>query len=219
MKKIINYENEINFKNKIASINSISIEDNYKIENNKLFINFILSGDYKMNELSVNNESFKYDLPLEYELDDNMDKSTISCEIENFEYNTDEEVLSVVVDYKLNYEEKKEDQIIIPSEEEINDIVRDSYEEELILPKEETSNIYEKTEEQNEIKTEDTEEQNEIKAEDEEVSVLKVHIYKLGETIESISSLYGVNKDLIKEYNDISNLEEKDKIIVPITNE
>ena len=208
MKKIINYENEINFKNKIASINSISIEDNYKIENNKLFINFILSGDYKMNELSVNNESFKYDLPLEYELDDNMDKSTISCEIENFEYNTDEEVLSVVVDYKLNYEEKKEDQIIIPSEEEINDIVRDSYEEELILPKEETSNIYEKTEEQNEIKTED-----------EEVSVLKVHIYKLGETIESISSLYGVNKDLIKEYNDISNLEEKDKIIVPITNE
>ena len=196
MKKIINYENEIKFKNKIAFINSISLEDNYKVENNKLLINFIVSGDYKMNELSVNNESFSYDLPLEYELDDHVDLSTIACEIENFEYETDENTLGITIDYKLNYDEKEE-KIILPSEEELNEEIRED-----VIKKE--------TQEKEEINVESFT-LDEEKEDNDEVSVLKVHIYKLGETIESIASLYGTSADLIKQYNDTSNLEEKDK--------
>lgn len=214
MKKIINYENEIKFKNRIASINSISIEDTYKLEEGKMLINFVVSGDYKINELSVNNETFKYDLPLEYELDDYIDKSTIKAEIENFEYTTVDDSLNVIVDYKINYDNKKEETIIIPSEEEIN------------LEKEKTDSDSPNNADREILKVEKNETEIEEKSvdynkleNDDETTILKVHVYKLGETIESIAALYNVDADLIKQYNDTTNLENKDKIIVPINNE
>lgn len=213
MKKIINYENEIKFKNRIASINSISIEDTYKLEEGKMLINFVVSGDYKINELSVNNETFKYDLPLEYELDDCIDKSTIKAEIENFEYTTVDDSLNVIVDYKINYDNKKEETIIIPSEEEINLEKEKTDKDNLDNVKREILKV-----EKNETEIEEKNMDNKLENDD-ETTILKVHVYKLGETIESIAALYNVDADLIKQYNDTTNLEDKCKIIVPINNE
>ena len=85
MKKIIEYEKDIIFKTKIGEICSISLENEFNVEGNYLKGDFTILGEYKSNELSVNKESFEYKLPLEYELEDNVDLSSIVYEIENFE--------------------------------------------------------------------------------------------------------------------------------------
>ena len=87
MYKIINYEKDIIFKTKIGEICSITLEQDFNVEDNIFKGSFNLSGEYKPNNLSVNKESFNYDLPLEYELEPSINKDSIVYEIENFEYN------------------------------------------------------------------------------------------------------------------------------------
>ena len=166
MEKIINYEKDIEFNTRIGEISSISLEDFFDIDDGKLCGNFVLSGEYKTNELSVNKEQF----------DDNK--------------------LCVMIDYKLDYEVKP----IIPSEEELNEDI------ELIEERKEI------------VEPEKVTETNEPK-EEEETSIYHVHMFKEGETISSIAALYGSDESIIKEYNNTSSLNDKDKIIVPICDE
>ena len=196
MEKIINYEKDIEFNTRIGEISSISLEDFFDIDDGKLCGNFVLSGEYKTNELSVNKEQFEYKLPLEYEFDDNVDVLTFKKEIDNFEYKVDDNKLCVMIDYKLDYEVKP----IIPSEEELNEDI------ELIEERKEI------------VEPEKVTETNEPK-EEEETSIYHVHMFKEGETISSIAALYGSDESIIKEYNNTSSLNDKDKIIVPICDE
>ena len=212
MEKIINYEKDIKFNTKIGLINSISIEDKYEIENNTLKASFIVNGDYKLNELSINNETFSYELPIEYEFDNIIEKDLFNAQIENFEYRVEDDVLKVFIDYKINYTEK-ERMPLIPGEEELNEGVEFLVGEEPVSEKV-TEEIEKETEEVVETKVEEINLE-----EDEECTTLKIHIYKLGETISSIATLYNTDEELIKEYNDITSLENKDKLIIPLIDE
>ena len=60
MKNVIPFTKEIIFKSNIAEISSISLEHEYTIEDDKICGNFIVSGDYKSHELSINKDLFKY---------------------------------------------------------------------------------------------------------------------------------------------------------------
>ena len=194
MKKIINYEKDIEFNTKIGEITSISLEDFFDIEENKLEGHFLINGEYKTNELSINKESFEYKLPLEYELDDDVDLETIKKEIDNFEYKVNDNILNIIIDYSLAYEVKP----IIPSEEELNRPIEPALEEKKIESVKE------------EVKESD---------EEEETALYHIHMFKESETIESIAALYKTDASLIKEYNDTTNISDKDKIIVPLCDE
>ena len=99
MKKTINYEKDILFKTNIGEICSISLEHDFTVDSGYLRGGFEVSGEYKPNELSINKENFSYKLPLEYELEDNVDLNTLSYEIENFEYSVHEDEQSVYIDF------------------------------------------------------------------------------------------------------------------------
>ena len=179
MKKIIEYEKDIIFKTKIGEICSISLENEFNVEGNYLKGDFTILGEYKSNELSVNKEPFEYKLPLEYELEKNVDLNTIVYEVENFEYTVKDDALSVYIDLGIRYDEKKIEPIIpeIPEIPEEENIEREKEEE----PTKEVI--------------------NNINYQDNYVTY-HVHTVKEGETIDSIAKDYNVPEDLIKTYNE-----------------
>lgn len=199
MKKIINYEKEIIFKTTIAEICSISLEQDFTVDDNCFTGDFILTGEYKTNELSVNKEPFIYHLPIEYELDNGVDYNSVNYEIDNFEYTVEDDVLKVTIDLAITYDEVEKEVLPTISEEEINDevpIERNVREEEVTI-----------NEEKKQILT------NEFN--EETFTTYHVHIVGSEDNLESIAKKYGVTIDDIKKYNDDVNLELKSKLIIP----
>ena len=200
MKKIINYEKELIFKTTIAEISSISLEQDFTVDDRFFKGDFILTGEYKVNELSVNKEPFTYHLPLEYELDDSIDYSTVNYEIDNFEYSIDNDTLKVVIDLGITYDEiKKPFDLPIITEEEIN--------QEELLDRETTIENASDMKEKSGILNSEFDEETYV--------TYHVHIVRSDDTIESIAKKYGVTIDDIKKYNSVDNLEIKSKLIIP----
>lgn len=226
MKKVINYEKDILFKTNIGEICSISLEHDFTVLEGVLKGEFILEGEYKANELSINKEPFLYRLPLEYDLEEGVLLDTLSYEIENFEYTIKDDCLTVMIDFGIRYEEKP----VVPN---IPDISEEELNGEEILPKlkdEDYENeeddevvVVPVEEEKPEIGDRTTEEDGEVIIEsideDDEYITYHVHIVKAGETLEAIASEYGTSVEIIKEYNEVDILEEKSKLIIPIANE
>ena len=215
MKKTINYERDILFKTSIGEICSISLEHDFTVDDGKLKGDFIVSGEYKTNELSVNRESFNYRLPLEYELDSNIDLSTLSYDVDNFEYNVHDDELQVIIDFGVKYEETKKEPIIPEiSEEEINldDFIDDSSLRE--EPKKEVELVEKKEEEEDRLSDEEKSMVLDMFNDDDYITY-HVHIIREGDTLESIALKYNVSVELIKEYNINETLELKDKLIIP----
>ena len=87
MKKIIPFEKELVFKTKVCEITAISIEHNYKMEDDDLITGkFIISGEYKMTEGSINREKFEYAIPFDIALDSRYDTNNMVVDIDDFNY-------------------------------------------------------------------------------------------------------------------------------------
>lgn len=235
MKKIINYEKDIIFKTNIGEICSISLEHDFTVDDGKLTGDFIVSGEYKTNELSINRESFNYKLPLEYELEENTDISTLTYDIENFEYNVKDDELNIYIDFGVRYDEIKIEPLIPKIDEsELNSEVKD---EKDIINEEvfEDDFIFDipKLEEIKEDKKNNDNKNSEERIRDSEKEIVlnnaleedayityHVHIVREGETIETIAAKYNSKVEIIKEYNNTESVEVKSKLIVPeISNE
>lgn len=234
MKKIINYEKDILFKTNIGEICSISLEHDFTVDDGFLVGEFIISGDYKPNILSLNKEAFNYQLPLEYELEDNVDIATLSYDIENFEYNVKDDELSVFIDFGIRYEEcSMEPTIPEISEEDLDSLDFDAIELPAFVDRQseveiDGDNIETKVEEE-EIETEKpVKVSNETRLDDEEKELIlestmmedeyityHVHIVREGDTLDSIAKEYGTSIEIIKAYNNTEALELKTKIIIP----
>ena len=98
----IPFTKDITFEKKVSEITSISLEHEIKVLDGVLKGNFIVSGDYKSHEVSVNKEPFSYMLPFEIELSHDIDTETIEFMIDDFTYeiidNTD---LRVNIDFNI----------------------------------------------------------------------------------------------------------------------
>lgn len=109
MKMNIPYEKEIVFNTKIADITSISLEYEANVLEEDIEGEFIVSGDYKIHELSVNKEPFKYRIPFSVSLTDDIIRDSIKYDINNFTYEViDDDTLKVNIEFGVDYEIIKE---------------------------------------------------------------------------------------------------------------
>ena len=119
MKKIIPFKKEIMFKTNINEIISIALDKDLKIDNDKLYGTLKLYGEYNDYE---ENKPFNIDIPYENYLDNDLDLSNASIDIDDFYYEIREEKnLIINVDIKVDNIEsiplvEREEDVNVPFE-------------------------------------------------------------------------------------------------------
>ena len=226
MNSVVPFTKDILFKSKIAEITSISLEHELDVKEDSVTGNFIISGDYKSHEVSVNKEEFLYKLPFSVELTENIDLNTFNFEILDFYYDViDNDTLRINIEFEVKAEKKeekieerevKQEEIFTPVEEEIESI-------EVEIPV--SNKIEEPVEIKEQVKKEKPEERvekeeqetilNNIDVEEDVFMTYNIHIVREMESFESISEKYNVSVDLLKEYNNLESINIGDKIIIP----
>ena len=210
-------DKEFLFKSSIYEITSISIEDNHDINGSKIEGEFIISGDYRLHEISINKEDFCFKLPYTHELPSNINLDTVELEITdfNYEFNNNDE-LKVHIEYILTAEEGIK---LFESEDDLNKFL-DNNDAEIIYLKENTRA-------QNEVLLPETKEETEIPSKidenmilgsiNEEEKYVKYHIHTvtMNDSIESITKEYNISLNTLKKYNTFENLELNMKLLIP----
>ena len=219
----IPFSKDIPFKSKIAEICSISLEEDVSINEKELLGDFIISGDYKNLDINVDTMPFNFVVPFSVELEKDIDLNTLKYEIYDFKYDViNEDSLKVLISFHVEadvlvdkhanlFEKLLEDDLI--TEEQINEdenIVRDNNFDNINLDNQEESNDIREENKVNIISSHELED---------DYITYHIHMVKINETIESISSEYKIDKDELIELNDITNINVGDKLIIPINNE
>ncbi len=254
MKQIIPFKKDLPFKTKVSDITSISLERKIEILDGGIVTGtFYITGDYKMNEGSINREEFSFDLPFDITLDPRYDISSVKADIEDFYYDViNEDTLKVNIDLYIEAEylpDNSLDNNILTEEDKSDNEMNNVQKED--EPVEEDRNIMmesksdSKKDELVEVeKEEDTSEKinnddatmndSDIERNDvddfandlfsnldntETYTTYYVYIVKEEDTIDKIISLYGVTKEDIENYNDITSIKPGDKVIIPKTSE
>ena len=222
IKKIISFEKELLFKTKVSEITSISLEHHIsKIEEDLISGNFIINGDYKMNEGSIVREKFDFDVGFDIALDNRFDTKNMIVDIDDFTYHIiNEEILAVKIDLFIEGDLINEDVVILSNPDKIIetkqkiDLVRDDKPDKDI----DDDVIVERpvVDDSNTLLLEDNIFGN--INENETYATYYVYIVKEDDSLDKIMEKYGVSKDDIEMYNTIDNILPGDKIIIPATN-
>ena len=238
MKQVIPFYKEIVFKNNIASMLNVSLEHEESILEGEISGNFILTGEYKIHNDTTEVESFRYKLPFTALISDDMNRDTISIDIESFSYEQIEnDVLRIDIDFSIEYEVNLEDDEVEVLEDEFDKIDREideilglnkNDEERDIFDIEDVGDdkdivvplIVEEKEEKLEVPVETIiEETKEEISNKEEYVTYYVYVVKESDTLEQILKTYNVSLEYLKEYNDIKDIKLGDKIIIPLYDE
>ncbi len=244
MKKIIPFEKELMFKTKVCEITAISIEHNYKMEDDDLISgNFLISGEYKMTEGSINREKFEYTIPFDVALDSRYDTNNIVVDIDDFNYsiiNNDILKIRIVLyidgdliknnennqlELKNNNNEIKEERINLEKEVEepqIEKSVNYDRKEEKELPKGDVQPEIELNIENINVNNNSVEDDSKYDSSlfnnlesGETYSTYHVYIVKEEDTIDKIMEKYSVSKEDLSNYNDLNDIKPGDKVIIP----
>ena len=195
MKKIVPFKKDIDFKQNIAEISSISLEHTLKLkEENHVSGEFIVSGTYKLTDTSLNVDSFEYKLPFDINIDKKYDTTNIDVDINDFYYEViNNEILEVNIEVSLDNLEEKEERNMTEEKPEVIEEPKEAIE----TKREESPSIFEDLDE------------------NERYSVYKVHIVTENDTTESIINEYGITKEDLESYNDLTDLKIGNKLIIP----
>lgn len=244
MKKIIPFEKELMFKTKVCEITAISIEHNYKMEDDDLISgNFLISGEYKMTEGSINREKFEYTIPFDIALDSRYDTNNIVVDIDDFNYSIiNNDILKVRIvlyidgdliknnennqlELKNNNNEIKEESINLEKEVEepqIEKSVNYDRKEEKELPKGDVQPEIELNIENINVNNNSVEDDSKYDSSlfnnlesGETYSTYHVYIVKEEDTIDKIMEKYSVSKEDLSNYNDLNDIKPGDKVIIP----
>lgn len=232
MNEVFTIDREFLFKSTIHEITSISIEHNYDINGSNLEGEFIISGDYRLHEISINKEDFSFKIPFNHEIRSNINLDTIDVEITDFSYdfnNGDE--LTVHVEYLVTGDEAV---LEFSDEDKLNEFLDNNKAVEVVSLLDEVKDEKTKEEEKTvDDKVKDTPKeniddrnQNDDKKidenmilnsinEEEEYIKYHVHTVTMNDTIESITSMYKISLNTLKKYNSFENLELNMKLIIP----
>lgn len=218
MNLIIPFEKKVKFSGPVKEICSISLEHEITKNEGEILGNFLVSGTYKEYELSVNKQDFNFTLPFSVDISSRIDLSSIEFSIDNFTYNLDNDELDIKIDYVVEGTEMKEEVAFekapeSPSIESLLDERKESQEE---------------TMEEKETKDEESERIDKEKITNVVTSMMDteddfmtyhIHIVKKDETLEMICEHYHISLDEITKINNISTVEENDKLLIPLENE
>lgn len=237
MKQIIPFVKDISLAPKIYEVTSIALEHNLKMENSDSVVgSFTVSGKYRINNISINEEVFEENIPFDITLDSKYDASKVTIDIDDFYYEIiNDEFLRVHIDVlvdNLVYEKKeveKPKEIIKEEREEISTIINerndDLMNDNVILSDKKEDTLIRKEDAKTSEKDEERESDITNKIEtglfdkEEKYITYKVHIVRDTETIDEITTKYNVSKEELEKYNDLNNIVLGTKIIIPISNE
>ena len=228
-------ERDFLFKDSIFEITSISVEHDEDINGSNLEGDFIISGDYRLHEISINKEDFSFKLPFTHEIRSNVNLDTVNLEITDFTYelnNNDE--LHVHIEYIVSGEqsliefadEKDLNEFLNKTDAEVVDVTEDeprfkevSKEEILNIPAED-SKKEEKEEPKEEIKEDKPSEistNNIIGSINADETYVKYHVHTVmqNDTLEGILDKYKKTLTDLKKYNTFETLEVNMKLVIP----
>ena len=180
MKKIVPFKKEIRFNTNVAEIISISLDHNLTKEDHSVKGVFIVSGEYKLTEASLNTEPFNYELPFTVAMDDKYILDNAKVDIDDFYYEIANSN-TLVVNIDVSVDDLEEREIIEEIEEER------CIEEEIIEASKKEDNYRSYT----------------------------VYIVREGDTLEEIITKYETTKEILLDYNDLTEIKIGDKIIIP----
>ena len=224
MKNIIPFKKDVIFKTNLSEITSISLENTLNLKDDTIGGDFIISGDYKVSDSSTTVEPFELKIPFQIVIDDRYDTKKATIDIDDFYYEiVNNNVLSVNIDVLVDHlvetplveledlKEVKKEEFILDSEDDI-------MEKESILNEDRC--IEEEVPEIRDIPKEVVEEKinsifNNSSFKDEVYVTYNVFIIREGDTLDSIMEKYNTTKEELEKYNDLSNLQLGDKLIIP----
>lgn len=244
MNNIIEFKKDCIMKTMISEITDISLTHDYKVLDDVIEGYFDISGEYKVTKASMQKEEFMYTIPFSIALSSLIDRNSINLTIKDFNYEAEKDLLHLKISLNMNYqeisvieepepvlEEKMDENFQMEGEEMVSvDEIMDSIEEiEDSAYHDELMNT-EINEEIELIKKEEIiKEQEKIETEESIKSIIsgmkedsyykyKVYIMRKEDTIESIAIKYNVTLDILKEYNNIEEVNIGDKIVIPYIN-
>lgn len=230
MKQTIPFKKDITFKTKIGELTAISLDNDLTLKGEDLIVgNFYISGNYKMLEGSIEEESYSYKIPCEIAISSEYDTYDAVIDIDDFYYEIiNDEVLRVnitVVISNLERKELKEEQ----KTDEIEILTDDDDRAELLSTNDDISNniklpLEEEFEEIKEIeKPRNVSNFDKVKEsaknQDDTYITYKVYIYKEEDTIESVLEKYNITKDELTNYNNLEDIIPGSKIVIPSSND
>ena len=226
MKKIVPFKKEILFNTNVSEITSISLEHNLGVKDKNLISgDFIINGEYRMSDSSINTDEFNFELPCDINLDDKYILDNVQVDIDDFYYEViNSNILKVNIDVVIDKLEEKE----FLNEIDIKHITLEEMEEELSRGDEsmsleleiEKDEVVEEPilKEDRCIEEEDIQSSsifNSFSDDREMYKTYKICIVREGDMLESIMEKYGVTKEILEQYNDLREINIGDKLIIP----
>ncbi len=218
MNLIIPFEKKVKFSGPVKEICSISLEHEITKNEGEILGNFLVSGTYKEYELSVNKQDFNFTLPFSVDISNRVDLSSIEFSIDNFTYNLDNDELDIKIDYVVEGTEMKEEVAFerVPESPSIESLLDEKKE-----PLEETTEKNEIIEEKEDRIDNDkiTNVVTSMMDTEDDFMTYHIHIVKKEETLEMICEHYHISMEDVMKINNISAVEENDKLLIPLENE
>ena len=232
MKKIVPFKKDLAFKTNLSEITSISLEHSLHLsENNNITGSFYLNGEYRIVDSSTSCEKFSFEIPFDINIDDKYLVDKVVVDIDDFFYEIiDNKVLSINIEVLIDNLEEKPLFVKVEPEKEVtlDDLLKDEeeekrcYDEEADFPFKEIETPVVDVFNEEENKKMDTVKEEDIKSlfdniddANETYSTYKVYVLRENETVEMMMQKYGVTKDVLELYNNLSELKIGDKIIIP----
>lgn len=234
MKKKVTFDKSMEFPSMIGQISAISLDSALRfVDETSIEGDLIVSGKYKLTEASQLEEDFYYKIPIEITLTENLDIDHSSIEISDFTYETQENMLICHIELFINGieiveekiveeerecdgEEKLENEIEIPHKNIEEEIVK---EEKNIKDNVNILDENEGIEESNETDEKDNSLFFNFKDDDDQYGTFIVYIVRQNETINSIIEKYHTTLEEIEQYNDIKDIQNGTKLIIPAHND
>lgn len=228
MKQTIPFKKDITFKTKIGELTAISLDNDLTLKGEDLIVgNFYISGNYKMLEGSIEEESYSYKIPCEIAISSEYDTYDAVIDIDDFYYEIiNDEVLRVnitVVISNLERKEKKEEQEtneveVLTDEDDRMLFINDDIANNIKLPLEEEFEEIKEIEKPRNVSNFDKVKES-AKNQDDTYITYKVYIYKEEDTIESVLEKYSITKEELANYNNLEDIIPGSKIVIPSSND
>ncbi len=228
MKQTIPFKKDITFKTKIGELTAISLDNDLTLKGEDLIVgNFYISGNYKMLEGSIEEESYSYKIPCEIAISSEYDTYDAVIDIDDFYYEIiNDEVLRVNITVVISNLERKE----IKEEQETNEVevltdeddrmlsINDDIANNIKLPLEEEFEEIKEIEKPRNVSNFDKVKES-AKNQDDTYITYKVYIYKEEDTIESVLEKYSITKEELANYNNLEDIIPGSKIVIPSSND